>query len=66
MGRVIDERGWLDYLQAERYTGLSRVTLWRAAGRGELHPARIGRSVRFSRQELERFMREAAGMVEAE
>jgi excisionase family DNA binding protein len=52
-------QAWLSYLEAERYTGLSRVTLWRAVSRGDLKAARIGRAVRISRAELDRFMEQA-------
>jgi excisionase family DNA binding protein len=52
-------REWFSYPEAERYSGLSRVTLWRAVSRGELKAARIGRSVRISRAELDRFMEQA-------
>lgn len=54
------QREWLSYPDAERYSGLSRVTLWRAIGRGELKAARIGRAVRINRQDLEAFMERAA------
>jgi excisionase family DNA binding protein len=53
------EQAWLSYPEAERYTGLSRVTLWRAVSRGELKAARIGRAVRMSRADLDRFMEQA-------
>ena len=66
MEQLTVEQGWLSYPQAEQYTGLSRGTLWRAMDRGELRAARVGRAVRFERQELERFMREAAGIAEQE
>ncbi len=56
----IVERAWYSYSDAERYTGLSRVTLWRAVERGELKVARIGRAVRMSRTELDRFMEQSA------
>ena len=53
------EQAWYSYSDAERYTGLSRVTLWRAVVRGELKTARIGRAVRISRTELDRFMEQS-------
>ena len=53
------EQAWLSYPEAERYTGLSRVTLWRAVSSSDLKVARIGRAVRMSRAELDRFMEQA-------
>jgi excisionase family DNA binding protein len=50
-------REWLSYPDAERYSGLSSVTLWRAIKSGELEAAHIGRAVRISRSALEAFMR---------
>ncbi len=47
---------WLKYEEAERLTGLSRVTLWRLHRSGELKIARVGRSVRINRASLEEFM----------
>ncbi len=63
MEQVEVRREWLSYPDAERYSGLSRVTLWRAVNRGELKAARVGRAVRISRQELEDFMERCAGNV---
>lgn len=60
MEEVEVQREWLSYPDAERYSGLSRVTLWRAIGRGELKAARVGRAVRINRQDLETFMERAA------
>ncbi len=59
MENVGVQREWLSYPDAERYSGLSRVTLWRAIGRGELKAARVGRAVRISRKDLEAFMEQA-------
>lgn len=53
------EQAWYSYSDAECYTGLSRVTLWRAVVRGELKTAHIGRAVRISRTELDRFMEQS-------
>ena len=53
------EQAWLSYPEAERYSGLSRTTLWRVVSSGELKAARIGRAVRISRAELDRFMEQA-------
>lgn len=45
--------GWLSYKDAAHHTGLSEVSLWRLVSSGLLHPARLNRSVRFSREELD-------------
>ena len=51
---------WLDYPSAERYSGLSRTTLWRLVKTKRLPAARVGRSVRISRQALDEFMQASA------
>jgi excisionase family DNA binding protein len=50
------ERAYLSYSEAEQYTGLNRVTLWRAVRAGNLRLDGSGRAVRFHRKELDRFM----------
>jgi excisionase family DNA binding protein len=55
------EPGWFSYKSAALYTGLSEVSLWRLVRQGSLHPARINRSVRFSRQELDTLMESRRG-----
>ena len=52
---------WLNYPDAERYSGLSHTTLWRYVKSGELKAAKVGRSVRIHRRSLEQFMERAAG-----
>jgi excisionase family DNA binding protein len=47
------EPGWFSYKSAAQYTDMSEVSLWRLVRQGLLHPARINRSVRFSREELD-------------
>ena len=54
------QKEWLDYADAERYCGLSRVSLWRLVKSGELPAYRVGRSVRFRRTELDNFFEERA------
>jgi excisionase family DNA binding protein len=49
---------YLDYVQVERLYGLSRTTTWRAIRDGQLEATRVGRSVRISRETLDRFMQE--------
>ena len=51
------ERKYLSVRDAERYTGLSRWTLARARDRGELPAVVVGRAVRYSVVDLDRFMR---------
>jgi predicted DNA-binding transcriptional regulator AlpA len=45
--------GWFSYKDAAIYTGLSEVSLWRLVRADLLHPARLNRAVRFSREELD-------------
>ena len=50
------EPAYLNYPEAERFTGLHRVTIWRAVREGRLRASGSGRGVRFSRDELRRWM----------
>lgn len=50
------EREYVGYGEAEVITGLNRVTIWRAVKAGELKASGSGRGVRFSRDELRRWM----------
>jgi excisionase family DNA binding protein len=54
------EPEWVDYPAAERYSGLSYVTLWRRVKSGELKAARVGRSVRIHLPSLREFMEHAS------
>jgi excisionase family DNA binding protein len=42
--------------QAMEFLQISETTLWQLTRAGELRPTRIGRAVRYSRRELERFV----------
>jgi excisionase family DNA binding protein len=53
-------REYLSYREAEVFSGLSRTTLWRLIGAGEIKAARVGRAVRISRLSLQEFMDRAA------
>ena len=46
----------MTYAEAERYTALNRVTLWRAVRDGRLKASGCGRAVRFHVRDLEAFM----------
>jgi excisionase family DNA binding protein len=48
---------WVSHPEAERYSGLSRTAIGRCIKRGEIQAARVGGSVRISRQSLEEFMK---------
>lgn len=50
---------YLTYTQAEVYTSLSRVTLWRAVKKGQLQSCGYGKAVRFTVEELDKFMQAA-------
>ncbi len=54
------EPTWVDYPTAERYSGLSHVTLWRRIKAGEIKAARVGRSVRIHLPSLREFMEAAS------
>lgn len=54
------EATWVDYPTAERYSGLSHVTLWRRIKAGEIKAARVGRSVRIHLPSLREFMEAAS------
>jgi excisionase family DNA binding protein len=54
------EPEWVDYSTAERFSGLSHVTLWRRVKSGELKVARVGRSVRIHLPSLREFMEHAS------
>lgn len=51
---------WITYAEAERYSGLSRTTLWRHITHGDLKVAKVGRSVRIYLPSLYEFMNQAS------
>jgi excisionase family DNA binding protein len=50
-------REWVTYREAEQLVGLSRTTLWKLIGSGEIGCRRVGRAVRINRASLEAYMR---------
>lgn len=50
-------REWLTYREAEQLVGLSRTTLWKLIGAGEIECRRVGRAVRIKRESLESYMK---------
>ena len=50
------ERRYLRYEEAEQYTGLHRVTLWRAVRDGSLKASGYNRAIRFNVMDLDEFM----------
>lgn len=50
-------REWVTYREAEQLVGLSRTTLWKLIGSGEIEFRRVGRAVRINRASLEAYMR---------
>jgi excisionase family DNA binding protein len=50
-------REWLTYREAEQLVGLSRTTLWKLIGAGEIEYRRVGRAVRINRESLDAYMR---------
>ncbi len=58
------EPEWVNYPTAEKYCGLSHVSLWRRVKNGEVKAAKIGRSVRIHLPSLREFMEEKAAVNE--
>jgi excisionase family DNA binding protein len=53
-------REWVTYKQAEELSGLSRTTLWKLLGAGEIKAARVGRAVRFNRRSIDDYLERAS------
>jgi len=53
-------REWVTYKQAEELSGLSRTTLWKLVGAGDVKAARVGRAVRINRESLTAYMKHSA------
>lgn len=51
---------WVTYKQAEELSGLSRTTLWKLIGAGEVEAARVGRAMRINRESLNAYMKHSA------
>ena len=50
-------REWVTYREAQQLVGLSRTTLSKLIGAGEIEYRRVGRAVRINRESLEAYMR---------
>ena len=50
-------REWLTYKEAEQLVGLSRTTLRKLIGAGEIEHRKVGRAIRINRESLEAYMR---------
>lgn len=50
-------RVWMTTAQAAEYVAVDPVTLWRARRRGLLKVGSAGRTVRYHREELDRWLR---------
>ena len=50
-------REWVTYREAEPLVGLSRTTLWKLIGAGEIEYRRVGRAVRINRASLDLYMK---------
>jgi excisionase family DNA binding protein len=48
---------YVNYPDAERMTGLSRVTLWKHVKAGEIEASHVGRAVRINADSLRAFMK---------
>lgn len=58
MQATATEHRYLTYAESEVYTGLHRVTLWRAAKSGALRVSGPPAAPRFDMRELDRWMNE--------
>jgi hypothetical protein len=58
MQAMATERRYLTYAESEVYTGLHRVTLWRAVKSGALRVSGPPTAPRFDVRELDRWMNE--------
>jgi excisionase family DNA binding protein len=47
---------YVNYPDAERMTGLSRVTIWKHVKAGEIKASHVGRAVRINVESLRAFM----------
>ena len=56
MQTTTSEKLYLTYREAEQLTGLHETTIWRAFKTGELKASGSGRGIRFSRDEMIRWM----------
>ncbi len=54
----VEPAPYLTYAEVQRLYGISRTSAWRAIRDGHLEAARVGRSVRISRESLDAFMQE--------
>jgi len=50
------ERQWLSYKEAQEFAGLGRTTLWSLVSQGLIPAAKIGRSVKISKERLEEYL----------
>ncbi len=50
------EREWLTYREAQMVSGIGRTRLWKLLRAGHIKSAKVGRSVRISRESLDEFL----------
>ena len=50
------QKMWFNYSEAQAYVGLGKTKLWELARLGEIRVARVGKSIRISRESLDEFM----------
>ena len=56
MTTFVEEKAWLPYPEAQRFSGLGRTKLWELISTGEVKAAKVGRAVRISRHSLGEYM----------
>ena len=52
------EREWISYRECTELTGISRGTIWKLIGAGQVRAAKVGKSVRINRRSLEQYLQE--------
>jgi excisionase family DNA binding protein len=52
------EREWISYRECTELTGLSRGTIWKLIGAGQVRAAKVGKSVLINRRSLEQYLQE--------
>jgi len=57
METTIVRAEYVNYPDAERMTGLSRVTLWKHVKAGDIEASHVGRAVRLNVDSLRAFMK---------
>lgn len=52
------EREWISYRECTELTGLSRGSIWKIIGAGQVRAAKVGKSVLINRRSLEQYLQD--------